>query len=54
MMLATFGHDCAPIVQEELHRGFENCEMRVMVLSDAAGSGALNPTWFPGGRRALG
>ena len=53
MMLSSYAHDCAPTVQEELHRGFENCEMRAIVLSDASGPGKLNPSWFPGGRRCV-
>ena len=53
MMMSSYGHDCAPIVQEELHRGFENCEMRAVVLSDASGPSKMNPFWFPGGRRSV-
>ena len=38
-------------MQGELHRWYENCEMRTIVLSDDAGSGALDPLWFPGGHQ---
>lgn len=39
------------MLQGELHRWYENCEMRTIVLSDDAGSGALDPLWFPGGHQ---
>lgn len=38
-------------VQGELHRWYENCEMRTIVLSDDSGSGSLDPLWFPGGNQ---
>ena len=31
LTLSAFGHECAHSVQEEMHRGFDNCEMRSMV-----------------------
>ena len=31
LTLSAFGHECAHNVQEEMHRGFDNCEMRSMV-----------------------
>ncbi len=53
LTLSAFGHECAHGVQEEMHRGFDNCELRTMVITDAAGGGRFNPTWFPGGRECL-
>ncbi|CAK0760575.1 hypothetical protein CVIRNUC_002782 [Coccomyxa viridis] len=53
LTLSAFGHECALSVQEEMHRGFDNCEMRTMVITDAAGGGRFNNTWFPGGRECL-
>ena len=42
------------LAQDDLHRGFDNCEMRTLVICDAAGSRSNpNTTWFPGGRRCL-
>ncbi|KAK9855109.1 hypothetical protein WJX84_006371 [Apatococcus fuscideae] len=34
--LSSFGHECAPAVGNQMHRGFANCEMRSMVVTDAA------------------
>lgn len=49
--MANFGlHASAPI-QGELHRWYENCEMRTIVLSEDAGSGNVDPLWFPGGHQ---
>lgn len=39
------------MMQGELHRWYENCEMRTIVLSDDAGNGNLDPLWFPGGHQ---
>ena len=39
------------LLQGELHRWYENCEMRTLVLADDAGIGALDPFWFPGGHQ---
>lgn len=39
------------VLQGELHRWYENCEMRTIVLSDDAGSGNTDPLWFPGGHQ---
>ena len=39
------------MMQGELHRWYENCEMRSIVLSDDAGSGNVDPLWFPGGHQ---
>jgi hypothetical protein len=51
-MMKNFGHpNFATTVQGELHRWYENCEMRSVVLCDAGGRGGVDPTWFPGGRR---
>lgn len=49
--MANFGLHASTLVQGELHRWYENCEMRTIVLSDDAGSGALDPLWFPGGHQ---
>ncbi len=38
-------------LQGELHRWYENCEMRTIVLSDDAGNGTVDPLWFPGGHQ---
>ena len=38
-------------MQGELHRWYENCEMRTIVLSDDSGHGSLDPLWFPGGNQ---
>ncbi|BDA42931.1 Phosphoglycerate mutase-like protein 1 [Coccomyxa sp. Obi] len=53
LTLSAFGHECAHSVQEEMHRGFDNCEMRSMIITDAAGGGRFNSSWFPGGRACL-
>ncbi len=39
------------MMQGELHRWYENCEMRTIVLSDDAGNGNVDPLWFPGGHQ---
>ena len=52
-MLASFGHECGDSVQSYLHKGFDNCELRSMVLSDGSGAARPNPTWFSGGRMCL-
>lgn len=39
--------------QDELHRAFDNCEMRSVVITDAAGGGKIDTTWWPGGRAGL-
>ena len=44
-------HSTSPMMQGELHRWYENCEMRTIVLSDDAGSGIVDPFWFPGGHQ---
>ncbi|EIE24438.1 phosphoglycerate mutase-like protein [Coccomyxa subellipsoidea C-169] len=54
LTLSAFGHECAHSVQEEMHRGFDNCEMRSMIITDAAGGGRFNNSWFPGGRDRCG
>ena len=41
----------ACLVQTELHRWYENCEMRTIVLSDDSSEGGLDPLWFPGGNQ---
>jgi hypothetical protein len=33
-MLSTFGTDASQTVQGELHRWFENCELRSVVVAD--------------------
>ncbi|KAK9822101.1 hypothetical protein WJX74_007594 [Apatococcus lobatus] len=40
--LSSFGHECAPAVGNQMHRGFANCEMRSMVVTDAAASQISN------------
>ena len=52
-MLASFGHECGESIQNYLHKGFDNCELRSIVLCDASGVARPNPTWFPGGRMCL-
>lgn len=52
-MLASFGHECGESVQNYLHKGFDNCELRSIILSDTSGMSRPNPTWFPGGRMCL-
>lgn len=49
--MANFGLHASTTVQGELHRWYENCEMRTIVLSDNAGEGNLDPLWFPGGHQ---
>lgn len=49
--MANFGLHTSSLVQGELHRWYENCEMRTVVLSDDSGSGTLDPLWFPGGHQ---
>jgi len=39
--------------QDELHRAFDNCELRSVVVTDAAGGGKVDTTWWPGGRTGL-
>lgn len=43
-------HTCW-VLQLELQRWYENCEMRTIVLSDDSGAGGLDPLWFPGGNQ---
>ena len=43
LMLSAFGHECAHSVQEEMHRGFDNCEMRSMVRRTPAGPPCDSP-----------
>ncbi|KAK9830223.1 hypothetical protein WJX72_010435 [[Myrmecia] bisecta] len=51
-MMSQFGHAGAPLVKGELHRWYENCEMRTVVLSDSGGGGGnLDDLWFPGGHQ---
>jgi len=42
-----------PGAQDELHRAFDNCELRSVVVTDAAGGGKVDTTWWPGGRTGL-
>ncbi|KAK9817117.1 hypothetical protein WJX72_009798 [[Myrmecia] bisecta] len=51
LTLAPFGHECAAQLTEQLHRSFENCEMRSVIMADAAGAAVVPPnvTHFPGG-----
>ncbi|KAL0034530.1 hypothetical protein WJX79_006951 [Trebouxia sp. C0005] len=49
--MANFGLHTSALIQGELHRWYENCEMRTIVLSDDAGSGTVDPLWFPGGHQ---
>lgn len=52
-MLAAFGTHDSPVVQGELHRWYENCEMRTVVLADGGAAAApQDPLHFPGGARA--
>ena len=39
------------LLQGELHRWFENCEMRSIMLADPSGGGGLDPWWFQGGQQ---
>eukprot|EP00891_Asterochloris_glomerata_P003056 jgi/Astpho2/3056/e_gw1.00051.123.1_t len=49
-MMQNFGKGAAPLVQKEMHRWYENCELRSLLLSNKAGpSGSVDPVWFPGG-----
>ncbi|KAK9841042.1 hypothetical protein WJX81_007377 [Elliptochloris bilobata] len=49
-MLSTLGGQCDARIKGELHRWYENCEMRTVVLADASGASAgLDLNWFPGG-----
>ncbi|KAG2499069.1 hypothetical protein HYH03_003252 [Edaphochlamys debaryana] len=58
--LGTFAHQAAQPVQAELHKWYENCEMRSVVLSDdseegAEAVGAVKDPWhFAGGAAAVG
>lgn len=50
--MSIFGHSYAPEVQGEMHRWFENCEMRTLVLVDEAGSsGGHDELHFHGGTK---
>ncbi|PNW75247.1 hypothetical protein CHLRE_12g518950v5 [Chlamydomonas reinhardtii] len=58
--LSCFGHGAATQVQGELHKWYENCEMRTVVLTDdsdegvaAASHGATDPWHFAGGSNAV-
>ena len=53
-LLSSFGHECAQPVAYILHKAFDNCELRSVVISDAAGPSRPDPTYFPGGRGWLG
>jgi hypothetical protein len=58
--LSCFGEGAAETVQGTLHRWYENCEMRSIVLADEAATApaelrASADDWhFPGGSKALG
>ena len=53
-MLLGFGHGAVPLVRGELHRKFQNCEMRSVVVADLGGGGGLDPAWWPGGQQLQG
>jgi hypothetical protein len=49
-MLQNFGVTAAPNVQGELHKWYENAEMRSVVVGDEGGcNGVQDPFHFPGG-----
>lgn len=52
--LKSFGHNAATVVQGELHRWFENCEMRSVVVCDEGGGQHRHPdlTHFRGGEHS--
>ncbi|KXZ41269.1 hypothetical protein GPECTOR_589g656 [Gonium pectorale] len=54
--LSCFAHAAAPAVQAELHKWYDNCEMRSVILTDDSMDGAAaaaahgpDPWHFPGG-----
>lgn len=48
-MMSAFGHAAAPSVQSELHKWFETCELRTVVLADEGGAhGHADMLHFPG------
>ncbi|XP_057812978.2 phosphoglycerate mutase-like protein 1 isoform X2 [Cryptomeria japonica] len=48
--LESFGTDCNPLVRSEIHKGFANCELRSVVITDRSAIGNNLPTKdFPGG-----
>lgn len=50
-MLQAFGHGAAPRVQGELHKWYDNCELRTVVLSDEGGAhDHPDPLHFRGGK----
>jgi hypothetical protein len=52
-MMSAFGHSAAPPVQSELHKWYDNCEMRTVVLADEGGTHPHpDPLHFHGGHRA--
>ena len=58
--LSCFGEGAAETVQGTLHRWYENCELRSVILADEAATApaelrATADDWhFPGGSKALG
>ena len=49
--LSAFAEGLPAAVQPDLTQEFNNCEMRSMVLSDAAANTPPDKTRFPGGRQ---
>lgn len=48
-MMTNYGHEARPLVQGELHRWFENCELRSIVVADEqAANKQQDPCHFPG------
>lgn len=48
-MLTNYGHGSSQVIAGELHKWYENCEMRsVVVVDEHAGAKAHDPAHFPG------
>lgn len=48
-MMSNFAAEASPVVQGEVHRWFENCELRTVVVADEqAADKVQDPGHFPG------
>ncbi|KAI3425092.1 hypothetical protein D9Q98_008470 [Chlorella vulgaris] len=53
-MMSNFGRGAATSVQSELHKWYDNCEMRTVVLCDEDGAhNHADPLWFQGGQHSV-
>ncbi|KAJ7555405.1 hypothetical protein O6H91_05G036000 [Diphasiastrum complanatum] len=49
-LVSLFGDDCTPVIKNELHNGYANCELRTVLVADRRAIGKPSITTdFPGG-----